>query len=252
MELIDVHAHLTDDKFLNDVKNVVERAKENNVNTIICSASDFLSSKKCVLYAKDFERVFATVGVHPENIQDKKYLNQLASLAQEKKVVAIGEIGLDYHFTTQTKVIQKQIFAQQLSLANQLDLPVVVHSRDAMGDTIEILQQNPLKKESLMHCYSGSIESAKILMDLNFSFSFGGVSTFYNEKNVQEVIKFLPIDNILLETDSPYLAPVPFRGTINEPKNIIYIADNIARLKGLTLEELAIKTTANAKRIFNI
>ena len=133
-----------------------------------------------------------------------------------------------------------------------MNLPIVVHSREAMGDTIEILKNNRPNKESLLHCYSGSVESAKILMDLGFSFSFGGVVTFSNAKTAVEVVKSLPIEKILLETDCPYLTPVPFRGKRNEPKNVVYVADMIARIKNMTIEEVAEKTTENAKRLFGI
>lgn len=255
MELVDVHAHILDACFENDLDEVVKRADDSRVRKIICSAYDLSSSQKAVEIANKYEKVYATVGIHPENLDGVNFdsdKNELCQLAENKKVVAIGEIGLDYHFTSENKDLQKEIFEKQIQLANELNLPIVVHSRDAMGDTIELLKKNKPKKESLMHCYSGSIESAKILINLGFAFSFGGVVTFKNAKNVVEVVKNLPMDKILLETDCPYMTPVPFRGQRNEPKNVVYVADEIARIKSLNIEEVAKITTENAKRIFGI
>ncbi len=251
--MVDVHAHLTDQKF-DDVEQVVFRAEENGVNKIICSAYNLLSSQQAVDLSKKYYQVFANVGVHPENVEEwnEETLKKLENLSKNSKIVAIGEVGLDYYWRQDTKEKQKQIFVEQINLANKLNLPIVVHSRDAMGDTIEILKNNQPNKESLLHCYSGSVESAKILMDLGFSFSFGGVVTFSNAKTAVEVVKFLPIEKILLETDCPYLTPVPFRGKRNEPKNVVYVADMIARIKNMTIEEVAAKTTENAKRLFGI
>lgn len=255
MEFVDVHSHILDECFKEDVEEVVKRAKEKGVDKIICSAYDVQSSEDAIELSHRFENVFATVGVHPENVDgvDFEQAKQLfINLTKEKKVVGIGEIGLDYHFTVENKNLQKMIFEKQIELANELGLPIVVHSRDAMGDTIEILKKTNVKKESLMHCYSGSVESAKILMNLGFSFSFGGVVTFKNAKNVVEVVKNLPMDRILLETDCPYMTPVPFRGQRNEPKNVVYVADEIARIKGISIEEVARITTENAERVFGI
>ncbi len=262
MELVDVHAHLTDSVF-SDLEGVLSRAKEHNVNKVITAGYDFLSSQNSVELSKKNSQVYATVGIHPENIEDfdENSIKNLEKLAKtSKKVVAIGEIGLDYHFfdgltkeeIQAKKDIQKEVFIKQIDLANKLELPIVVHCRDAMGDVLEILKNHPLKKESLMHCFSGSYESAEILIKLNFSFSFGGVTTFKNAKNLQTLIPKLSLSKILLETDCPYLTPEPFRGKRNEPKNVIYVADKIANLKGTTLEDVAFITTQNAERIFSM
>lgn len=197
---------------------------------------------------------------------------KIEKVAGEAKVVAIGEIGLDYHFLEfldkkkvekigekmtenekeNIKNLQKWAFLAQIEIANKLHKPIVVHSRDAMGDTLQILKNHPLSKNSLLHCYSGSLESAKELMAMGFSFSFGGVVTFKNAKTVQEVVKNLPIERILLETDCPYMSPEPFRGQRNEPKNVVYVADQIARLKGLPIEDVCRITTQNAEKLFGI
>ena len=255
MKFVDVHAHILDECFKEDVEEVVKRADEKMVTKIICSAYDMQSSIDAVDLAHKFANVFATIGLHPENVDDvdfEQVKQLLIKLTKEKKVVGIGEIGLDYHFTVENKNLQKMIFEKQIELANEVGLPIVVHSRDAMGDTIEILKKTKVKKESLMHCYSGSFESAKILKNLGFSFSFGGVVTFKNAKNVVEVVKNLPMEKILLETDCPYMTPVPFRGQRNEPKNVVYVADQIARIKGISIEEVARITTENARRVFGI
>ena len=253
MKLIDSHAHLTDEKFDN-VEEILKNAKESGIEKIVCSAYNLSSSDEATKLAEKYENVFSNVGLHPENVEEfsEEYFEKLKKLYKSPKVVAVGEIGLDYHFTTENKDLQKQIFERQLLLANKLNLPAVIHSRDAMGDTIEILKKVGLKRESLLHCFSGSYESAKILIELGFSFSFGGVVTFNNAKNVVEVVKNLPIEKILIETDCPYMTPVPFRGQRNEPKNIVYIADAISRIKGMTIEEVAEITTKNAERLFKI
>ncbi len=286
MKLVDVHAHLTDEKYV-DLLEVIGRAEEAGIEKIISAGCDFLSSQKAIQLAQTQQNIFATVGIHPENIADfesfgvqalknakNDFENEFAKicdLAKQKKVVAIGEIGLDYHYIDyladqqhkfgdkitekqieEIKSLQKMAFEEQIQLANELEKPIVVHSRDAMGDTIEILKKNSLKKESLLHCFSGSFESAKILMKLGFSFSFGGVVTFKNAKNVQEVVKNVSIENILLETDCPYMSPEPFRGQRNEPKNVVYVADMIARLKGISIEQVAKVTTENAMRLFDL
>lgn len=253
MEFIDAHGHITNDDYENE-KEVIENALNAGVNTLICCSSDLSTSKNAVALAKQHPCVFANVGIHPEcvNDLDENALSEIEKLGKEKKVVAIGEIGLDYHTSKEFEKKQKEFFIKQIEIANKLDLPIVVHTREAMGDTIEILQNHPPKRRSLMHCYNGSLESAKILMKLGFSFSVGGLVTFKNAKNVQEVIKNIPIENILLETDCPYMTPVPFRGQKNEPKNIVYTADAVAKLKDMTLEEVARVTTENSKRLFGL
>lgn len=259
MKLIDSHAHLTDERFKNDFDDFMKRCSE--LSAVISASYDYLSSKESVELSKKFDFVYSAVGIHPENV-DNFYddFEKIKKLATEKKVVAIGEIGLDYHFLEELpekerqshKILQKEAFVKQLELAESLNLPVVIHSRDAIADTIEILKQHPLSRKSLLHCYSGSLQSAEILMKMGFSFSFGGVVTFKNAKNVVEVVKNLPLERILLETDCPYMAPEPFRGTRNEPKNVVYIADKISKIKEISIEEVATATTENAKKLFNI
>ena len=250
---IDVHAHLNDKKFEN-IDEIITNAEQAGVEKIITAGYDITSSIEGLEIANKHTGVFATVGIHPENTDDveENYLDKLKELCKDKKVVAIGEIGLDYHFRSDNKDLQKKILIEQIALANELNLPVVLHCRDAIGDMMTLLQEHRLKRESLLHCYSGSIESAREFMKLGFSFSFGGVVTFKNASNVINVISNLPLEKIMIETDCPYMAPVPFRGKMNEPKFIPYIAEKIAEIKSLSVEEIAEKTTKNAEKMFKI
>ncbi len=250
---VDVHAHLNDEKF-EDIEKVVERAKNANVEKIITAGFDIESSLKNIEIAKKYEDVFVTVGVHPEMVDEveENYLEKLKEMCKFEKVVAIGEIGLDYHFKDDNKELQKKVFIEQIELANLLNLPIVVHSRDAMGDTLEILKEHTPVCPSLLHCYSGSIESANEFIKLGFSFSFGGVVTFNNAKNVVKVVENLPIEKIMLETDCPYMAPVPYRGKINEPCFVPLVAKKIAEIKNIEIEKIEEKTTKNAKKMFKI
>lgn len=251
---VDVHAHLVDERY-ESPDEVVARANFFGVEKIISATSDYDTSVKSVTFAQRHEGVFSTVGVHPEDVASyDKVADKLKQLAQSDKVVAIGEIGLDYHYENPDKGKQKEVFEKQIKLAHELGLPIVIHSRDAMADTMAILKANKalLSNGGIFHCYSGSVEEAKEILKLGFSFSFGGVCTFKNAKKVVEVLEFMPIENILLETDCPYLAPDPHRGETNEPKYIPIIAEKIASIKGISIEEVAQVTTANVERVFKI
>lgn len=250
---VDVHAHIIDEKF-EDPSAVVERAAFCGVEKIISASSNFSTSCKSVDFALTHDGVWATVGVHPEDCMEYDEVEEkLKTLAKSEKVVAIGEIGLDYHYENPDKEKQKEVLEKQLHLADSLKLPIEIHCRDAMADMLEILKKNKnLLHGGIFHCYSGSIEEAKEILKLGFSFSFGGVCTFKNARKVVEVLSFLPIENILLETDCPYLAPEPHRGEANEPKYVPIIAEKIAAIKNMTLEEVAKETSKNVKRIFGI
>lgn len=251
---IDVHAHILDEIFENS-EEVVERANFAGVDKIIIASADCKESEDAVNFASKHDNIFCMIGVHPENCGDFEKIDSVfAKLAQNKKVVAIGEIGLDYHYENPDKELQKKVFEKQILLADKLGLPIEIHSRDAMADTMEILKRNKshLSHGGIFHCYSGSKEEAKEILKLGFSFSFGGVCTFKNARKVVEVLEEMPIENILLETDCPFLAPTPHRGETNEPKYIPIIAEKIAEIKGISLEEVAKKTTENAERIFKI
>ncbi|MBQ8844755.1 MAG: TatD family hydrolase [Clostridia bacterium] len=252
---IDVHAHIYDE-YYDNIDEIVKNAKDYTVEKILNNAVDIKTSKEVIELSKKFPNVYACIGIHPENIDDlqEDYLEVLEKLANENNVVAIGEIGLDYHYTKENKDKQKQVFLEQLKLADKLNLPVIIHSRDAVGDVIEILTDNKnlIRNGGVIHCFGGSVESAKILHNLGFSFSFGGVCTFNNAQKVIMVIESLPLDSLMFETDCPYMTPVPHRGERNEPKYVVNIAEKVALIKGVDIQEIGKITTLNAERIFKI
>lgn len=254
--LIDTHAHLTDDRFSEDVEEVIQKAKDNTVEFIITSGADLLTSKKAVALAEKYDGVYASVGVHPQDVDkfNDEIENELEKLAKSKNVVAIGEIGLEYMDNSPNKDLQKEVFERQIKLANKLGLPIVIHTRNAIGDTMEILKKNKdlLVNGGTLHCFSESGEIAKEAIKLGLNISVGGVSTFTNAKKLQEAIKTVPIEKIILETDCPYLAPTPFRGQRNDPSFIPIIAQNLAKLKEMDVQDVARITTENARRLFKI
>ncbi len=255
---IDVHCHLTGDEFdgVGGVESVIARAKDAGVERIICSGYDLQSSEVAAELASAHSEVYFTAGFHPSELG--KYrdgdLERLKSLCGAEKCVAVGEIGLDYHFEDNPAPdFQRELFIKQLVLADELGLPVVLHSRDAAGETLEILKAHSdlLKRGGLMHCYSYSPEMAENYEKLGLYFSFGGPITFKNSKKAQESVRRIPAHRILSETDCPYLTPVPFRGTFpNEPKNVVYAVEMLATFKGLSLETMQVQIEENAKRLF--
>ncbi len=251
---VDTHAHLNDDKLINDVQEVINRAKDFGVERIINAGYDLASSQKGIELADKYKEVYACIGVHPENckIFDNSIENFLIENGEREKVVAIGEIGLDYHYEGYDKEFQKKVFIRQLEIANELNLPVVIHSRDATGDMLEILKSNKelLKNGGLMHCFNGSLETLNEVLKLGLKVSFGGAITFKNSRNAPELIANMPLDAFTLETDCPYLSPEPFRGKINEPKNIPIIAQKIADILNKNISEIQKISTENAKNIF--
>lgn len=253
---VDTHAHLTDEQFKDDWQQVIKKARECNVDKIITSGFDYNSSVEAVNFSNKNENVFASIGVYPENIYEYNddIENGLKELAKNKKVVAIGEIGLQYTDDMPLKEKQIEVFIKQLTLAYSLKKPIIIHCRDAYGDMIEILKKNKnlLTYGGTFHCYSGSYEIAKEILKLGFYISVGGVSTFKNAKNVQEMVAKIPLNRILLETDCPYLAPTPYRGKRNAPFYIPTIAENLAKIKNVSVEEIAEVTTENVRRLFGI
>lgn len=255
---IDVHCHLTGDEFesVGGMDEVIKRAEQNGVGRMICSGFDLGSSCAAKALAEKYENVYFCAGFHPSEL--KKYnegdLEKIRELCAHEKCVAVGEIGLDYHFDDNpSPETQRELFYRQLVLADEIGLPVVIHSRDAAQETLEFLRAHRgiLKKGGLMHCYSYSPEMTADFIELGLSFSFGGPSTFKNAKKVQECVQRIPAPLLLSETDCPYLTPVPFRGTFpNEPKNVKCVVDNMAMLRNENLEELQKQIFANAKSLF--
>ena len=253
---IDTHCHLEDENFSDDRQKVLERAKVAGVERIINFGSTLKSSAAVVELAKNFSELYAGVGIHPEEIDDfdEKTCARLAELAAEKKVVAVGEIGLDYHWEkdSQRRLLQQKIFIEQLDLARQLKLPVCVHDREAHGDTLKILQTEGKNLRGVLHCYSGSLETAREVFKLGWFIGVDGPLTFKNSAKLPEVVKAAPRDMILIETDAPYLAPTPHRGKRNEPAFVVEVAKKLAEIRGETLEDVAAYTTANAKNLYEI
>ena len=254
--MTDAHAHLEDERLNNQINDVLLRAKNCGVNKIICVGTNSQKNKKCVEIANNFDCVWAAVGLYPEYCKefDDNLTQEIISLCSNKKVVAIGEIGLDYHITKEDADIQKRVFVQQLDLASSLNLPIQIHCRQAMGEMIDILKQNKSKlaRGGIMHCFSGSVESAKQLLDLGLKLSVGGTLTFPNSKTLQEVAKELSLDSFVLETDSPYLAPQPVRGTTNEPANVAMVAKFLASIKDVDVCQVERVTENNIKKVFGI
>ena len=258
MMFIDVHCHLTGGEYeeVGGVEGILTRAKEDGVGIVIASGFDLQSSRISAQISEQYENVYFCAGFHPSELN--KYnegdLDEIRSLCAHEKCVAVGEIGLDYHFEDNpTPEMQRKLFIAQLRLAEEVGLPVVLHSRDAAQETLQILQehQHLLKKGGLMHCYSYSAEMLDNFAALGLSFSFGGTSTFKNARKVQECVQRVHDSRILSETDCPYLTPVPFRGTFpNQPKNVKYVVENLATLRQQNTEELAKQILENAKKLF--
>ena len=257
MNLFDNHAHLDDEKFNNDREEIIkEIGKE--IKGFISAGYSLEGSQKAVELSNKYDFIYATCGISPNDIPQSeeelwKTVEKIKNLVQiNKKVVAIGEIGLDYYWEKDQKrrELQKVAFVKQIELANELNLPIVIHTRDAIMDTLEILKQNEVKNKGVFHCCPLNRELVKEALKLGFYISFAGPITFKNSKNADEIIEMVPNDKILIETDSPYLSPEPLRGKRNDPRNVKYIAKKIADVKGLTLEEVANITYSNGRKIY--
>ncbi|WP_297596338.1 TatD family hydrolase [uncultured Cetobacterium sp.] len=251
MRLVDTHCHLDNEKFDLDREEIIERVKD-NLEFCVNIGYDLKSSEETLKLCQKYDFVYGVVGVHPIDITgyNEDVEMKIEELAKSPKIVAIGEIGLDYHWMTEPKEIQKNGFRKQLSLAQRVKKPVVIHTRDAMEDTIEVLNEFPDIK-GVIHCYPGSIETAKQLVD-RFYLGIGGTLTFKNAKKTVAVVKDIPLDRIVIETDCPYLTPEPFRGKRNEPIYVEYVAQKIAEIKEVSLEEVVKVTTENAKKLYGI
>lgn len=258
MGFFDSHSHLNDDKFDEDRDKVIKEIYESGTTNFVTAAYSVESSKKAIDIANVYDFIYATAGVSPNDIPqtEEELWKQLAEIRvfakSNKKVLAIGEIGLDYYWNIENKEIQKKAFIEQIKIANDLDLPIVIHTRDAVMDTIQILKENEVKNRGVFHCCPQNIELIKEGLKLGFYISFAGPITFKNSKNADEMINLVPNDRILIETDSPYLAPEPVRGTRNIPSNVRFVAQKIASSKGLSIEEVEKLTVENTKRILKI
>ena len=246
---IDTHCHLSIEDY-NDIDKVIEENKDALVEKIVVSGCSRESIEEVMDLKDKYDMIYVTIGYHPEyaDTVTEADLDYLKSLLGEKKIIGIGEIGLDYHYTKENKDKQIWLFEEQLKIADAFNLPVVIHSRDATMDTINILKK--YKAKGIIHCFSGSLETANIYISMGFLLGIGGVVTFKNSK-LKDVVKEVPLESIVLETDSPYLTPVPFRGKVNSSKYLEYIAMFIADIKNISVEELAEITNKNASSLFD-
>ncbi len=249
----DSHAHFDDDRFDGDREELISSLTGLGIGYVANIGADLESSISSVALAERYPHIYATVGVHPHDAEgmSEDTLTELIRLSSHPKVVAIGEIGLDYYYDNSPRDVQRYWFGRQMDLARELDLPVVIHSRDATEDTIRILKEHPVKT-GVIHCFSGSVETAKIYLDMGYYISFAGPVTFKNATTLSEVAKIVPEDRLLIETDSPYLAPVPHRGERNWSFYVKDVAEKIAELRGTTIEHIAEITTRNAKALYDI
>lgn len=252
MELFDSHAHYNDEKFEEDREEILKEIYKSGVTKLVNAGYSLESSKSTIQIANSHDFIYSTVGISPNDIADykKEDLKEIENLAKSPKVVAIGEIGLDYYWNKENKDLQKEVFISQIEIANKLNLPIVIHTREAVYDTLEILKNNNCNKKGIFHCCPFNVDLVREGLKLGFYISFAGPTTFKNSKNAPEIIKMVPLDKMLIETDSPYLSPEPFRGKRNDSRNVKYIAQKIAEVKQIPLEEVAKATYNNAEKIF--
>lgn len=253
MEFFDSHAHLDDTRFDADWEEIFAQLPEANVTRVMNVGCDLPSSQRSIALSEAYPFVYAAVGSHPDDADhvDASRIDAYRDLARHPKVRAIGEIGLDYHYEDVPRDIQQKAFLAQLELARELNLPVIVHEREAHGDAMAILRNFP-DVTGVFHCYSGSVEMAKELVSLGWYIGFTGVLTFHNARKAVEVARWLPLDRILIETDCPYMAPEPFRGRRNDSRYVPWVGKKLAEIRGIPEEEAARATTQNAMRLFRI
>lgn len=251
MEFFDSHSHYNDEKFYNDLDEIIKNTYDSNVTRLVCVGYNIEKSIEAIELSKKYNFIYATCGISPNDIEENNNLEKIKELAKNEKVVAIGEIGLDYYWNKENKELQKELFIKQIDIANEVNKPIVIHTREATVDTIEILKSHPVKQKGIFHCCPLNQELIKEGLKLGFYISFSGNITFKNAKS-QEVVELVPIDKILIETDSPYLAPEPFRGKRNDSRNVKLVAEKIAQIKGIPIEEVARVTYENANKIYNL
>ena len=258
MEIFDSHAHYDDEKFNEDREEVIKSIYEEGITKCINIGCDIKTSENSIKLSEKYDFIYATCSIHPSEIPQTeqelwKQLDKIKEMAKiNKKVVGIGEIGLDYHWNKDNIELQKKAFIEQINIANELNLPISIHTRDAIDDTIEIIRNYKVNKNGVLHCCPFNRELVKQGLQAGYCIAFGGTSTFKNSKNANEIIEMVPIDKILVETDSPYLAPEPLRGTRNDSRNLKYVIAKLANVKGISEEEMAKATYLNACKLFNI
>jgi TatD DNase family protein len=255
--LIDSHAHIQGNEYDDEVEAVIERARGVGVEKIIAvgGAGDMSSNTDAIALADSFHAVYATVGMHPHDAKDVgiEELETLRGLTTHPKVVAVGETGLDYYYNHSSHELQEQVFSSFIHMACETGLPIVVHERDAAEKAAELLRQEGNGKLcGVIHCFTGNYQAARAYLDLGFYLSFTGIITFKNAEPLRAVVRQIPLDRILVETDAPYLTPVPHRGKRNEPAYVRFVAEAVAKVRGISLEEVASITTANTQKLFSL
>ena len=267
MNLFDSHAHYNDEKYDEDREEIIKETLNSDVSRFIVAGYSLDSSKKALEIVSKYKQAYAIIGISPNDLEEIHSnddinrnileLEEMFNSAKKEtclsnKIVAIGEIGLDYYWEKENKDIQQEMFIKQIEFANKLDLPIIIHTREAVMDTLKILKEHPVNKKGIFHCCPLNRELVKEGLKLGFHISLSGVITFKNAKNANEIIQMIPEDRLLIETDSPYLSPEPVRGRRNNCMNVKYVASKIAEVKGVTLEEIANITYENALKLFNI
>lgn len=260
MEFFDSHSHYNDEKFAEDRKEIIQETYNSGVTKFICAGYDIESSKLSLEIANGYNFIYSIVGISPNDVP--KSLSEVDLMIEEieniikqdknNKIIAIGEIGLDYYWNKENKDIQREVFIKQIKLANKYNKPIVIHTREAVDDTLKILRENSVNNKGVFHCCPLNRELVKQGLDLGFYISFAGPVTFKNSKNAEEIVNMVPTNKMLIETDSPYLAPEPKRGTRNDSRNVKYIAEKIASFRNISVEEVANCTYKNAMDIFKI
>ena len=252
--IFETHAHYDDEQFNEDRRELLESMAAGGVGTIVNVSATYESCQKVVDMVREYPFMYASVGVHPDNVGslNEETFASMKDLFQKDKVVAVGEIGLDYYWDNESHETQKKWFVRQLDLARELGLPVLIHSRDAAADTMQIMKELAQGLKGVIHCYSYSKEMAKEYVKMGFYIGVGGVVTFKNGRRLKETVEAIPLKAILLETDCPYLAPEPYRGKRNHSMYIKYVAEEIARLKGTTYEEVVAQTEKNARKMYRL
>lgn len=255
MRFIDAHSHYNDEQFDEDRENIIKETYSSGVEKVICAGYDVLSSKKSIEISSKYDFIYSTCGISPNDVPENideidNCLSKIEELLQNNKVIAVGEIGLDYHWNQENKEIQQEMFIKQIELANKYDLPIQIHTREAVSDTIKILKEHPVKRKGMFHCCPLNRELVKEALNLGFYISFAGPITFKNSKNAEEIVSMVPIDKFLTETDSPYLSPEPNRGKRNNSINVKFIVQKIAEFRKITLEAATEAAYANMLELF--
>lgn len=258
MEFFDSHSHYNDEKFDEDREEIINKTYEDGITKFVCAGYDIESSKKSIEICNKYPFIYSICGVSPNDVPEsleevESYVKQIEEIIKEdknNKVLAVGEIGLDYHWNKENKEIQKQMFIKQIELANKYNLPIVIHTREAVEDTITILKENNVINKGVFHCCPLNRQLVYDALKLGFYISFAGPITFKNSKNAEEIVKMVPLDKVLIETDSPYLAPEPKRGTRNDSRNVKLVAQKVADFKNIKIEEVAKASYENAYKIF--